>query len=356
MRLDVAAQRPRFTADEAVGWGEALYGLTAVAAEELPSDRDQNFLLKTAGGESAVLKIAGSAEVENVLDLQNQALLHLAGRAAVAGAVPRLHQTRGGAWMARVPGQDGQDHWVRLLSHLPGVPLGEVADQPAELLAGSGLLLGRLDAALLDFRHPAMGRRLHWDLAHAVETLAQYGPTITNPARRALVDGFAAWFVEKVTPRLPGLRRSVIHGDGNDYNILVSAAEAGPRRVTGLIDFGDMVYSATVFEPAIAAAYLMLDKEDPAAAATAVVSGYASAMPLSNEELSLLPALIAIRLCISVSLSAYQQTQEPENDYLSISERPAWELLARLAQMPPGLLAERLRTAVGEKNDNTSIE
>ena len=56
----------------------------------------------------------------------------------------------------------------------------------------------------------------------------------------------------------------MIHGDANDYNILVDAAGA---RVTSILDFGDMVHTATVCDLAIALAYVMLDKQDPIAAA-----------------------------------------------------------------------------------------
>ena len=345
MIVDVAAQRPQLRERAARALARDLYGITAVIARELPSDRDQNFYLEEAGGAAYVLKIAGSAEEEAVLDFQNEALLHLAGKTAVASTIPQLLPAAGGAWKTAVPGRDGQTHWVRLLGHLPGTPLAAVQPHSPALLAESGRLLGRLDAALRDFSHPAMARRLHWDLAHAQETLDHYAPAITDPARRELVQQFAAQYADEVAPRLPSLRRSVIHSDGNDYNILVADDGVEPRHVTGLIDFGDMVYSATVFEPAIAAAYLMLDKADPAAAAAAVVAGYDSALPLSAQEIALLPPLIAIRLCLSVSLSAYQRAREPGKDYLSISERPAWALLRRLAQMPPGELGERLQAA-----------
>lgn len=360
MRLDVAGQRPQFTAEEARALARKLYGLTAVAARALPSDRDQNFYLETAAA-AYVLKIAGSAEAAAVLDFQNQALLHLGRRPAVASYVPQLLPAVSGGWQTAVAGREGQTHWVRLLGHLPGTPLGAIQPHAPALLAECGRLLGRLDAALLNFSHPAMGRRLHWDLAHAQETLDHYAPTIADPARRKLVQRFTAQFADEVVPHLPALRRSVIHSDGNDHNILVADDGVEARHVTGLIDFGDMVYSATVFEPAIAAAYLMLDKADPGAAAAAVVAGYDSALPLRAQEVALLPALIAIRLCLSVSLSAYQRAREPGNDYLSISERPAWALLGRLAEMPPGelgqrLQAARLHTAEGETNDDYRFE
>jgi 4-aminobutyrate aminotransferase-like enzyme/Ser/Thr protein kinase RdoA (MazF antagonist) len=347
MTLDVAAQRPKFTESEAIDLARELYGITAVAARDLPSDRDQNFYLEEAGGQAYVLKIAGSADEEAILDLQNQALLHLNRGDDLAFPVPHPLETVDGRLMATVPGADGLVHFVRLLTHIPGGLLVDVKPQTEALLAESGRLFGRLDAALLNFSHPAMERDLHWYLDQAPETLAKYAGTIQDPHKRALVDQFLARFMAEVKPLLNRLRRGVIHGDGNDHNILVSTAGDGPRHVAGVIDFGDVVHTCIVFEPAILAAYLMLDKEDPLAAAVSVIGGYHEELPLTEQEVALLPALIAIRLCISVSLSAFQQAQEPDNPYLSVSERPAWKMLACLAEMPPGMLHNALRAACG---------
>jgi 4-aminobutyrate aminotransferase-like enzyme/Ser/Thr protein kinase RdoA (MazF antagonist) len=347
MIVDVAGQRPQFSADQALALARDLYGIMAVSVQELPSDRDQNFYLAKANGAAYVLKIAAAAEEEAALALQNQTLLHLAQKPALATAVPRLCPTVDGVWMATTIDEQGRSHFVRLLTHLPGVALADANPQTLSLLAENGRLLGQLDAALLDFTHPAMERRLHWDLQHAQETINSYAQHIKSAEKRALVDQFLDRFVFEVVPHLPELRRSVIHSDGNDHNVIVSPDKKKPRHIVGLIDFGDMVYSCTAFEPAIAAAYAMLDKDDALAVAAAVVGGYHAELPLTEQELSLLPTLIAIRLCISVALSAYQQVQEPGNPYLSISERPAWDLLARLAEIPPALLHYSLRAACG---------
>jgi len=50
---------PAFTDDGARAIGQRYYGLDA-AASPLPSERDQNFLLTTAGGERHVLKISNA--------------------------------------------------------------------------------------------------------------------------------------------------------------------------------------------------------------------------------------------------------------------------------------------------------
>ena len=49
---------------------------------------------------------------------------------------------------------------------------------------------------------------------------------------------------------------SVIHNDCNDHNIIVNE-----KKAMGIIDFGDMVYSFQVLEPAVCMAYLALNKK-----------------------------------------------------------------------------------------------
>ena len=68
-----------------------------------------------------------------------------------------------------------------------------------------------------------------------------------------------------------------------------------------VIDFGDMHHGLTVAELAIAAAYALLGKRDPLAAAAAVVRGYHAALPLEETEIALLHTLIAARLAVSVT-------------------------------------------------------
>ena len=118
-----------------------------------------------------------------------------------------------------------------------------------------------------------------------------------------------------------------------------------PRRIARLIYFGDMVYSCTVFDLAIDAAYVMLDKADPLAAACHLAAGYHAALPLTELELELLYPLILMRLCTSVVMSAYQQTLHPDDPYMVISQKPAWALLEKLADVPLDLAHYRLRAA-----------
>jgi hypothetical protein len=51
---------------------------------------------------------------------------------------------------------------------------------------------------------------------------------------------------------------------------------------------------------------------------------------LKQEELDALWPLVRLRLCMSVCIAAHQQTQQPENEYLGISQRMIEETLPRL--------------------------
>src|SRR5262249_10503403 len=144
-----------------------------------------------------------------------------------------------------------------------------------------------------------------------------------------------------------GLRKSVIHGDANDHNVLGGPARDPPRQVVSVIDFGDMVETATLCELAIAAAYAALGTREPLAAAAAVVRGYHAAFPVAEDELGHLHTLIGLRLAVSVTNSALRKARKPDDPYVTISEAPAWAALERLAAVPRGLAHYVFRDACG---------
>jgi murein DD-endopeptidase MepM/ murein hydrolase activator NlpD len=148
-------------------------------------------------------------------------------------------------------------------------------------------------------------------------------------------------------PIASNLRTSVVHNDANDYNVLVSDDRAGQKTVAGIIDFGDMLHTYTASEVAVAAAYAMLDKTDPLAAAAEIVAGYHEVFPLTELELEALYTLICMRLAVSVTNSALQQKLHPDNKYLLVSERPAWALLEKLSSVDPSLPLYLFRHACG---------
>ena len=146
---------------------------------------------------------------------------------------------------------------------------------------------------------------------------------------------------------MPKLRRSVIYGDANDYNVLVSDPWPQPREALAVIDFGDMHHGITVSESAITSAYAILGKSDLLPAAAAVISGYHNAYPLQELELEVLYALIGMRLAVSVVNSAYRKTLKPGDAYVTVTEAPAWDALERLAKIHPRFAHYTFRDACG---------
>ncbi len=229
-------------------------------------------------------------------------------------------------------------HFVWMVDWLPGVALGGVKRHSPELLRDLGRRVGQIDCALADFDHPAIHRDFHWDLASGLRVVREYEALIADAETRRLVGEFTAEFERDVAPILPRLRRSAIHNDANDYNVIVGGGDdinTKNQSVVGLIDFGDMIHSFTVADLAVAIAYAILNKADPLAAAAEVVKGYHAEYAVNEDELAALFGLARLRLCMSVCIGAHQRRQRPDDDYLAISQLPICDMLPKLAQIHP---------------------
>jgi 4-aminobutyrate aminotransferase-like enzyme/Ser/Thr protein kinase RdoA (MazF antagonist) len=346
----IVQHAPRFSELEAIRITKDLFALD-VTAKLLPSERDQNFRLTASNDQAYVLKIANSTELEAVLDFQNQAMIHIRDKCRMLAqniaVAPQVCLSVRDEQITSTRGDDGTPYFVRLLTYLPGKPLALVKPHNANLMTSLGQFFGNLSQMLQDFDHPAARRDFHWDLKNAGRVLTQYMGLIKDADRQKMVQQFLARYLAETEPRLADLRTSVVHSDGNDYNVLVAPDGPWRHQVTGVIDFGDMVHTQTISEVAIVCAYAMLDKIDPLAAAKTIVAGYHRVFPFTEPELAVLFDLICMRLCMSVCHAANQYRHEPDNDYLRISEQPAWVLLKKLADQHPNLAHYTFRQACG---------
>ena len=161
-----------------------------------------------------------------------------------------------------------------------------------------------------------------------------------------MLDVFLQLYRDELMPNLPDLRHSFVYNDANDTNILVRA-EGFKAYVAGMIDLGDMVYSPTVTDLAVALAYIMINAQRPLEKALPVIAAYHRAFPLTEQEVQALFPLIAARLCLSVCISWHQQKNEPDNRHLSVSESGAWDLLAKLSVLHPRYAQYLFRDACG---------
>ena len=335
---------PRLTTAEAVRIAREVYGLTATA-QALPGEYDDNFHLRAEPGGEFTLKVMRAGARPEFVAFQCAALAHAAERDP-ALYLPRVWKTPAGEAIGTAQVSDGTERLVWMLTYIPGQLLAETKPRSAELLHSLGKFMGRLDDALAGFHHPAAERELKWDLARAgwIRGFLHY---VSDPERRKLVERLFTLYEAEVAPVLASLRRSIIHNDANDYNVLVGLSRREPRQVASVIDFGDMLHTQTAAEVAVAAAYALLGTTDPLAAAAAVVAGYESALPLEEKEIALLFPLLCARLCVSVVNSAYRRTLEPDDPYVTVTEAPAWAALERLAGIHPRFAHYTFRQACG---------
>jgi 4-aminobutyrate aminotransferase-like enzyme/Ser/Thr protein kinase RdoA (MazF antagonist) len=336
----ISSPRPSIDLSEAARVLDRLYGLHG-SLEELPGELDRNFLVTVAPDQRFVLKIYGTAANAEVLDFQNAALAHIALHDQ-ALPVPRVVPDRSGNTTAETGLADGTTRLVRMLTWLPGRTMGGSGPSEPQLLRSLGEFLARLDRALEDFRHAAMERPLLWALTSAPEH-RKLLVHIEDPQRRELAGAILAKFENTILPFLRGMRRQVVHHDANDYNILID----DHRRVSGLIDFGDMVAGPTIAELAVAIAYAMFGHADPIKAVLPLVAGYHDVNPLSEVEIDLLLDLVRTRLAQSVCMSSWQFSRDRGNTYLLISQKDAWALLEKLASINERFARYQLRDACG---------
>jgi len=317
--------KPAFSEQEVAHIAAEAFGITG-SVQTLVSERDQNVRV----GEH-VVKIANAAEQRSALELQHYALAHL------ATTVPALA-------LPRVAPQgivEHEGHLVRAVSFLPGLPYATVPHTDA-LRHGLGRFMGRLSKGLHSFGHPAAHRPdFLWNLDGA-QRVQEWAADITDDEDRTAVEAAFRRHQQRVVPLLPHLRGAVVHHDANDYNVLVDRGT-----VSGLIDFGDMVFARQVNELAVTLAYALLDVNDVVAAGRSVISGYVAEFPLTDDELRVVYDLAATRLAMSVAISSHRSRHHPDNTYLLISQAPALRLLRKLMGLRPEFLHFAAREAAG---------
>ena len=184
--ISILKHTPRFSQQDAVSIVKDLYDIQA-NAESLPSERDQNFLMTAEADNRFVLKIANAMEDRTILDTQNQAMQHLNQHVKFC---PKVIATKTGNLISEVHSSAGETHDVRLITYLPGIPMGSVKRHSAKLLEDLGRCVGEMDRAMADFDHPGAHRDFHWDTANAQKIVQAYHTLIPDTDLRELIFNF----------------------------------------------------------------------------------------------------------------------------------------------------------------------
>ena len=322
----------------------AHYGLEG-DLKPLVGERDQNFRLITNDGTRFVIKIANAAEETTVTEFQIEALLHIE-KIGCPVTVPRIVRTSGGA-TSTMASQDGTDYVTRVVSFVPGRPLGDVAID-ADLARRLGQCLATLGVALRGFEHPGDSQVLLWDMRRAT-ALRGLMPHINDMKLRTVVGQCLDEFQARSAPRLASVRSQVIHNDLNPGNVLVE--ESKPLSIAGVIDFGDMIRAPLIIDVAVAASYLRSDDTEPLALLMEFLAGYDSVTRLEDIEIELLYDLVRTRLATTITIIYWRSSLRADDDAYTIkslySEKSAGRFLQRLNAIPERAFADRIRQQCG---------
>lgn len=300
-----------------------LFNIKGVASS-LPGEVDFNFRIKVENEERYILKISRSIENENYLGFQ-QELLQYAEANAQNLIVPKVIKDIKGKTISEITDEFGKRRKVRLLTWVSGRIWSRVNPQLDDLRYSLGEECGKLTKALQGFDHPDAHLEFVWDIGQSLWTKDFIH--LFKGEEKKIISSFQQMF-EVSQSSYSKLRKAIVHNDANDNNIIVSFELISPK-VKATIDYGDAIHTQIINDLAVACSYAIMNHNDPLDAALPIIKGYHSTFPLQTEELTHLYNAIAMRLVISVTKSAINKIKEPDNKYLLISEKPAWEVLKK---------------------------
>jgi 4-aminobutyrate aminotransferase-like enzyme/Ser/Thr protein kinase RdoA (MazF antagonist) len=326
-------------------WQRALKDHWGISADlsKLDGEYDLNFLAKSDAGEGYVLKVMRKDCETWLVDMQVKAFEHITARQPDLPC-PVIIRTISDDPLLTLTDEKGDERLVWLLGQLPGQCYAHIEPKSDALIHEIGQVLGGSALALADFQHDGLERDFKWDLMRA-DWIKDKTACITDPKRRQIVENIYAQFA-MLKPELAAFPHQAIHNDANDYNIMIKGVLNEPRRVSGLIDLGDMCAAPRICDLAIAAAYIVLDHDHPEAALVALVAGYHAAYPIIAGEVDMIWPLLRMRLAVSVVNSTLMAVDDPDDPYVTISQAPAWRFLEG-SEIHGGLLAARLHAACG---------
>ena len=322
------------------------FGILPLNIKRLNGYENENYLVTAKDAQYIFKTYPSTKNTFSLINAECLALIHLQQKGGCKTPIPIPFVS--GEYVNKIH-INNQEKCCRMLSFLPGSFLGDIKPNKS-LMANLGAFLADLNQKLDGFHSDAIrARNYDWDLQNLTLN-RKHISAIPDPKQRRIVAYFFQKFDLLVSPYVPELRKSYIHSDFNEWNVLAEGDQA-----LGLIDFGDIVYSPLINEVATALCYLSYDKDTFFDWTTPFLKAYHKIIPLKKKEIGLLYYLIATKLCISVCQSAKARLLQPENKYASVSEKNAWKMLHKLLILNPISVENHFMQTLGLSKEKTVV-
>jgi len=333
--------RPPVTEETAVALLERLYGMRATSVRELNAYDDRNYHVMCDGmianshvispeKTGYVLKVINSLDSRkiDVIEAQTELMIFLNQR-NICCPLPIKNMNGTYYSMETLKSENTMEKYaVRLLVYCPGELLYHVKITE-ELLHKIGNFTARIDEILMDFNHPAYDNHRSLWMLISVPRVQQFTHAIKSSLDKQLVHDVIVNFQREVLPIMDQLEQTVIHGDLNEHNIIMTP---DGKDVAAVIDFGDSHRTCRVFELAILLCYMILQTAD-VGMGRYVVEGYEEIKKLTDVEKKILKISVCARICQSLVMGVYSHLHDPENQYILTTQKTGWMLLKRLWPM-----------------------
>lgn len=293
----------------------ASYNFQISSFKKLEGYGSQNYLIHADDGNRCVLKV-NDFDSNQFQDLLAENNLLFALKANMSYQLPTPILNKEGKHLIKV-----DESIVRCLSYVDGDFWGN-EHLSSKSLRSLGKAMASLDKELCKQPPNAIHhRKLVWDLQHVMAN-KPYLSMVEDVEDARIIHYFFDQIDEFILPEFSSLRKSLIHNDFNPWNVMLKE-----ENISGLIDFGDMVFAPLICELAISLSYVLTTSNDILQDTEYVISSYHQVVPLEQEELKVLYYLIAGRIITSLCNSAKSKIENPDSEYISISEKPYRRLL-----------------------------
>ena len=326
---------PKINKNHLIKWLKLNYSFLkskSFILKQLNSERDKNFLIVlNSSTKKFVIKISNTVESKKLLDLQDYVLKELNKNLILKKFIPeKIHSN-----IKIYSDLNNRKCFVRILSYIDGKMYAN-SKQNSELERSLGILLGYLSKELQNLMKPSALRKFEWDPSN-IKWINKEIKNFQGKNKNIILKNLLEHKIF-VTKNINNLRFSLTHGDANNYNLVVKN-----NKVSGLLDYGDMIYAPTINDLAVSLSYALMKKDNIYSTLREIIISYNTIFKITYEEIFSLMTLVKARLTITVVMAERQRKKFPDNKYLSISEKDAWDLLYKLDSINPYLFIFLIR-------------
>ena len=243
------------------------YGISGTALK-LAGEIDINYKISIKNSKNYIFKISRPNIDEQYLDFQTKIIRFINSKKGTLD-IPSIVLNKNGNEITEFIDRNKKVRKARLLTWIPGRIWGSVNPQSNKLRFSLGEKSGIMTSLLNGFEHNMSERKFDWDIAQSLWTKNHLN--LFDKDHKEILKYFIDEFESKIQ-NYKALRKSFIHNDINDNNIIVTEDLINPQ-VSTIIDFGDSIKTQTINELGTVCAYCIMYQNDPLSAALPIVSG-----------------------------------------------------------------------------------